>query len=72
MNDCVCVIVLSDDDSRVILTEIPRVLGSDYINASFITVRMYHSFNEFLYTTNKLFQGYNGNHYIATQGIPIL
>ena len=49
----VCVIVLSDDDSRVILTEIRGVLGSDYINASFITVRMYHSFNEFLPQINS-------------------
>ena len=35
-----CVCVLSDDDSRVVLTEIPGVMGSDYINASFITVRI--------------------------------
>ena len=38
MYDCVC--ACSDDDSRVILTEIPGVMGSDYINASFITVRI--------------------------------
>ena len=37
---CVCVFVLSDDDSRVVLTEIPGVMGSNYINASFITVRI--------------------------------
>ena len=36
---CVCVCVWSDDDTRVVLTEIPGVMGSDYINASFITVR---------------------------------
>ena len=28
-----------DDSSRVCLTEVPGVEGSDYINASFITVR---------------------------------
>ena len=38
-----CVCVWSDDDTRVVLTEIPGVMGSDYINASFITVRTYHS-----------------------------
>ena len=38
---CVCVCVWSDDDTRVVLTEIPGVMGSDYINASFITVRTY-------------------------------
>ena len=30
-----------DDSSRVCLTEVPGVEGSDYINASFITVRNY-------------------------------
>ena len=35
--------VWSDDDTRVVLTEIPGVMGSDYINASFITVRTHHS-----------------------------
>ena len=29
-----------DDDSRVCLSELPGVVGSDYINASFITVRI--------------------------------
>ena len=37
---CIIVCVLSDDDSRVVLTEIPGVMGSNYINASFITVRI--------------------------------
>ena len=32
--------VHSDDDSRVCLSELPGVVGSDYINASFITVRI--------------------------------
>ena len=29
----------TDDNSRVCLSEIPGLVGSDYINASFITVR---------------------------------
>ena len=32
------IILLSDDDSRVHLDEIPGVKGSDYINASWINV----------------------------------
>ena len=32
-----CLIV--DDETRVVLEEIPGVLGSDYINASWINVR---------------------------------
>ena len=39
-----------DDDSRVCLPEIPGVKGSDYINASFITVR-----KTFPLLTHKLF-----------------
>ena len=63
-------IVLSDDDSRVVLTEIPRVLGSDYINASLITVRTHHSVPCVCVIMHHhyAFQGYNGNHYIAAQG----
>ena len=64
-------IVLSDDDSRVVLIEIPRVLGSDYINASLVTVRTHHShiLCDYDLHKNPTFQGYNGNHYIVTQGI---
>ena len=68
MTNCVCVVVLSDDDSRVVLAKIPGVLGSDYINASFITVRTHHSPPSLL-NQMQIFQGYNGNNYIATQGI---
>ena len=34
---CKCI----DDDSRVCLEEIPGELGSDYINTSLITVRIF-------------------------------
>ena len=30
--------ILSDDESRVVLKELPGLLGSDYINASWINV----------------------------------
>ena len=33
---------MADDKSRVCLTEIPDKHGSDYINASFIDVRIIH------------------------------
>ena len=33
-----CMFCVADDKSRVCLTEIPGVEGSDYINASFIDV----------------------------------
>ena len=35
-------IAMADDKSRVCLTEIPDKHGSDYINASFIDVRIIH------------------------------
>ena len=35
----------SDDNSRVCLNEIPGEIGSDYINASFITVRIMPPFS---------------------------
>ena len=38
-----CIILNLDDETRVVLEEIPGVLGSDYINASWINVRVVNS-----------------------------
>ena len=55
----------ADDNSRVCLKSIPGVIGSDYINASFISVGHYGCFSLLSIT---FFQGYQGTSYIAAQG----
>ena len=52
--------VHSDDDCRVCLSELPGVVGSDYINASFITVRisqyihtLYIPLNDYLFACGR-------------------
>ena len=42
--------VYTDDNSRVHLKDIPGEAGSDYINASFITVRMFWTFCNYIFT----------------------
>ena len=60
---------VSDDYTRVPLNEIEGELGSDYINASFISVSHFNALtcivNSFLF-----FQGCHANKYIAAQGKP--
>ena len=62
--------LLSDDDTRVCLKEVPGEEGSDYINASFIDV-MSRYITQYLLLKLALFQGYGGKRhaYIAAQGI---
>ena len=42
--------VYTDDNSRVHLKDIAGEAGSDYINASFITVRMFWTFCTYIFT----------------------
>ena len=48
------VVLHLDDETRVVLEEIPKVLGSDYINASWINVR---ELGPFIFMYLKLFSG---------------
>ena len=61
------IIIISDDESRVVLEELPWQTGSDYINASWINVTIDISNKYYFYDYT---QGYkHQNAYIAAQGI---
>ena len=64
------IIIISDDESRVVLEELPGQTGSDYINASWINVTIDISNKSTLYYFYDYAQGYkHQNAYIAAQGI---
>ena len=56
-----------DDNSRVKLTELPDVLGSDYINASFNCKQLVIISSQSCLIA-LIFKGCHGNRYIAAQG----
>ena len=70
----VCNFNISDDESRVVLDELPGLKGSDYINASWINVNINAS-SKYIYIyciMCMIMQGYkHQNAYIAAQGIYI-
>ena len=61
-------LLLTDDSTRCRLKSIPGAKGSDYINASYINVRLQAMYNCHIYLYSPTQGYYRAKEFIATQG----